>query len=422
MRILVDNGTYALENMGDVIMLQACVARLRAMWPGARVGVLTRKPERLARYIPDAEPVNALGRDHFVTPGSVLGKPHRVMPAAEQAMRVWAPELCGRVAGARLRRRNMDQGDVRGFVDSLRAADLLVTSGGGYITDAFPWLAERVLRTILLAQDLGKRTAMLGQGLGPITDGKLRSLATTALSRLDLLTLREGPSNLRLLASLGVPTDRTVVTGDDAIEAAYPPSAAAAASRTGIGVNLRVTRYAGADDQSVTALRPVLAAAAERHRTSLVPIPISYNDNAEDVRVLRSLLGQDVPDDEAVQFPAKTVAAAAACRVVITGSYHAAVFALSNGVPAIGLAASPYYVAKFEGLREQFDGGCTVVRFDEPSWRDNLATAIDRNWLHAEAFRLPLLAAAARQIESARAAYRRMAAWFTSPRTLPRSA
>src|SRR5688572_29400782 len=193
MRILVDNGTYALENMGDVIMLQACVARLRAMWPAARVGVLTRKPERLARYVPQAEPVNALGRDHFVTPGSVLGKPHRVMPAAERAMRVWAPDFCGRVAGARLRRRKLDEGDVRGFVESLRAADLVVTSGGGYITDAFPWLAERVLRTLLLAQDLGKRTAMLGQGLGPITDAKLRTLATTALSRLDLLTLREGP-------------------------------------------------------------------------------------------------------------------------------------------------------------------------------------------------------------------------------------
>ena len=54
--------------------------------------------------------------------------------------------------------------------------------------------------------------------------------------------------------------------------------------------------------------------------------------------------------------------AIADCRVVVTGSYHAAVFALSMGVPAVGLAASRYYVDKFKGLADQFGPGCEVVR------------------------------------------------------------
>ena len=411
MRILVDNGTYALENMGDVIMLQACVARLRGMWPAARVGVFTRRPERLHKFCPDAEPVNALGRDLFVSRGSVLGKLQRVAPGVEDLLRRSAPAFSATVARARLRRRQMDDGDVRGFVERLRATDLVVTSGGGYITDAFPWLAERVLRTLALAQDLGKRTAMLGQGLGPIDDPKLRALAARALGRLDLLTLREGDANLPLLQSLGVPTDRAVVTGDDAIEAAYPKSEQPLGHA--IGANLRLTRYAGSSNGTLDAMRGVLAAASARHGDApLVPVPISYNDDAEDVRVLRQLLGRDVPADESVQCPAKTVAAAASCRVVVSGSYHAAVFALSNGVPAVAVAASPYYVAKFSGLRTQFDGGCAVVRTDRPGWPDELSAEIDRAWSRAEQLRPALLAAATRQLESARAAYRRMTEWF----------
>src|SRR4051812_12988453 len=104
MRILVDNGTYALENMGDVIMLQCCVARLRAMWPDASIGVFTRRPERLRKFCPDAEPVNALGRDLFVCPGSLLGKLHRVAPGVEGVLRRSAPTFSAVVARARLRR------------------------------------------------------------------------------------------------------------------------------------------------------------------------------------------------------------------------------------------------------------------------------------------------------------------------------
>ena len=40
--------------------------------------------------------------------------------------------------------------------------------------------------------------------------------------------------------------------------------------------------------------------------------------------------------------------AIADCRVVVTGSYHAAVFALSMGVPAVGLAASRYYARQVQ--------------------------------------------------------------------------
>ncbi len=52
MRILVDQSGYDLLNIGDVAMLRSCVIRLRRLWPGAEIMVISHAPERLARYCP----------------------------------------------------------------------------------------------------------------------------------------------------------------------------------------------------------------------------------------------------------------------------------------------------------------------------------------------------------------------------------
>jgi len=52
MRILVDQSGYDLLNIGDVAMLQACVARLRMQWPGAEIMVIAHESGRLAAYCP----------------------------------------------------------------------------------------------------------------------------------------------------------------------------------------------------------------------------------------------------------------------------------------------------------------------------------------------------------------------------------
>ena len=52
MRILIDHSGYDLLNIGDVAMLQSCVIRLRHLWPGAEIMVISHAPERLASYCP----------------------------------------------------------------------------------------------------------------------------------------------------------------------------------------------------------------------------------------------------------------------------------------------------------------------------------------------------------------------------------
>jgi colanic acid/amylovoran biosynthesis protein len=108
------------------------------------------------------------------------------------------------------------------------------------------------------------------------------------------------------------------------------------------------------------------------------------------------------------ETPAELVRRVGRCRVVVTGTYHGAVFALAQGIPAVGLAQSEMYFDKFRGLAAQFGDGCQIVRLDDTQFPQRTAEAIKELWLSAESLRPQLLASSARQIELGRSAYQRI--------------
>ncbi|MCS6926703.1 MAG: polysaccharide pyruvyl transferase family protein, partial [Candidatus Binatia bacterium] len=96
------------------------------------------------------------------------------------------------------------------------------------------------------------------------------------------------------------------------------------------------------------------------------------------------------------------------CRIVVVGSYHAAVFALAMGIPAVCLANSSYYRDKFLGLAHQFGEGCRVIFLDDADFPTKLTSEIDWAWRRACVLRPELLAAAERQVALSHAAYQRI--------------
>ena len=124
-RILIDPSSHHLLNLGDVGMLQVCVERLRDLWPGSRIGVVTDAPERLERHCPGVEPVPATGRYALLGPP----EPRVIRRTPAQLMR---PLL--RLERARRGRRPPA---LAAYVDALLATDLFVMSGRGGMTDAF---------------------------------------------------------------------------------------------------------------------------------------------------------------------------------------------------------------------------------------------------------------------------------------------
>jgi len=96
------------------------------------------------------------------------------------------------------------------------------------------------------------------------------------------------------------------------------------------------------------------------------------------------------------------------CRVLVTGSYHAAVFALAQGTPVVCLANSAYYSDKFLGLLEQFRGGGVVISLHESLLGTRVRDTVMKTWASAEQVRPQLLASAKEQIQLSQAAYQRL--------------
>ncbi|HTX21590.1 MAG TPA: polysaccharide pyruvyl transferase family protein [Candidatus Aquilonibacter sp.] len=128
---------------------------------------------------------------------------------------------------------------------------------------------------------------------------------------------------------------------------------------------------------------------------------------SSDVQTLRQLLG-DADAGCDLDTPLKVIRPISTCRVVITGSYHAAVFALAQGIPVVGFVQSAYYRDKFCGLADEFGCGCILLRGDDPEFSKKLGTAIDELWARAGELKPKLLAAAERQIAVAQTACARL--------------
>jgi polysaccharide pyruvyl transferase WcaK-like protein len=400
-RILVDESAYDLLNIGDVAMLQACVVRLRQLWPGAEIMVIAHAPERLISCCPGTLPI---GRTHADLP-IMRPLPMGVRLACEQAWKVAAPYTSHRLRGSSL------LAQPRTAIQAVRAADLVVASGGGYVTDTWWWHAAGVLSLLSLAQRLGKPTAMFGQGIGPMGRRALRAQARGVLPKLAVLGLREDRIGRDLALSLGVPTGAVTVTGDDALELITGSSVA---DGHALGVNIRASGYANIDPACLTLVGDLLLQAAKALEAPVVALPVSRYPADADLGAIRALLrprhggpGHGRPGVvlRDLATPQDLITAAAGCRAIVTGSYHAAVFGLAQGVPAVCLTKSPYYDAKFAGLRALFPSACFVVSLARPDIAAPLRGAIEQAWHLPNPAREAARDAAARQRRAGRRAY-----------------
>jgi polysaccharide pyruvyl transferase WcaK-like protein len=404
-RILVEPSDYVLRNAGDMAMLRTAVSRLVQKCPGALIQVLSDSPDELEAFCPEVTPLLSAGRQYWL-------RMVRVPERFPSVVRQHAPELIEFLWRRKLQWQNRSGlADLREFTNAVANADLVIVTGMGGITDAFPEYAANLLETLALAVRCRRYVAMVGQGFGPLHTPRLVAQARVVLPHIDFIGIREDRASLPLLLSLGVASNRVMTTGDDAIEIAYRLRRDSLGE--GLGVNLRIADYSGVDKSLLEALRQVLRDATKALRVPMVPLPISRVPGEADVEAIQYLM--DVNDDSLrdgspLEVLDAVVRQVQKCRLVITGSYHAGVFALANGIPTIGLAKSTYYIDKFMGLSALFGLGCETVLLEKQDFAQDLKDAIARLWNAAERFKPLLLANAARQIELGHEAYDRIGA------------
>jgi polysaccharide pyruvyl transferase WcaK-like protein len=375
-RILVDQSGYDLLNLGDVAMLQGCAARLYQQWPGAEIRVIAHVPERLQQYCPGAMAVERTFAD--LQFAQIF--PRKARLASEQFWKMTGPHLSERMA-RQGHREDENQLVPKTAIQAVRWADVVVASGGGYITDTWWWHAAGVLSLIDLAQRLGKPTAMFGQGIGPLQGRMLRALTRKVLPQLTVLGIREELTSLDLALSLGAPREIIRITGDDALEVIAD---AAPAPADALGVNIRAARYTGIGPDVAAMIGEVVVQVASDLCAAIVALPVCRYPAAADLATTRASLSPAAPGTAVTMSdlasPGELSAATAGCRVVVAVSYHAAVFALAQGVPAVCLSKSSYYDAKFAGLNEMFPEACQVISLTGPDPASQLRRAIQQAW------------------------------------------
>ena len=235
---------------------------------------------------------------------------------------------------------------------TLNQVDSLVLTGSGIMTDIFMGSALRRLELLEKAICAKKTTVIFGQGFGPVEHPKLIKQMKAVLPKVDLICLRERLNSLPLLLKCGVEPSKIMITGDDAIEMAYLARANVLGDHIGINLRVSIGSELSFDESPFKRdIRTALHEVANRYNISLIPIPIDNSDHL----TIKKLL-QISNSIKHLTTPQQVIEEIKQCRVVVTGSYHAAVWALSQGIPAIGLVKSSYYDYKFAGLADQFGG------------------------------------------------------------------
>lgn len=282
--------------------------------------------------------------------------------------------------------------DLKDFLGAVAKADVFLLAGNGGYTDAFllrgalPFCLE-----ILVARILGKKVILSGQGVGPLKSSIGRRFVRSAFKQAALCTVREAGS-FHFLKSVGVGTEQVLCTGDDAhdlsfsishadeylahMRGALPPPV-----KTIIAVNVRWATYAmTSPDENQNAYRICkLLLSNPTQGIVLVPMLSDWMHEKQQYEHLMSRLNE--PDRVALLpyepfAPEKVKAALRSADLVVGYSYHFLVFALSAGVPAIGLYESAYYQQKVCGAMEMYGLENSAINLAMQPWDDLLLTRV----------------------------------------------
>jgi polysaccharide pyruvyl transferase WcaK-like protein len=422
MRIVIEtaiNIEAEYQNMGDVAMLQVAVNRLFEMWPSASIEVITGSSEKLAYYCPGAKMLSRAGCDLWLDDKVLLGTLHRFLPEwlsakmsrLKKAFRAHCPSFISFLLRTKLqiKGRGSECKVLMEFINSIQNADLVMLCGAGGFADSCKKFTLSRLDVLEEAIQRGRVVVIFGQGIGPLSDPELISRSKKILPAISLITLRGGRGGFDICKSLGVPESRILTTGDEAVELAY--DARPENLGNALGLNFRVATSSQIEMGYIERVKPVVQQFAKHHSVPLVSVPIAFHQWANDNTMYQQLVdGFEGQSDDGLQLdtPLKVITQAGRCRVVVTGAYHAAVFALSQGIPVVCLSNSSYYDAKFLGLEDQFGQGCETVSLGDSDVSRKLTAAIEKAWQSAETVRPLLLQASLSQINSSQSSYDRV--------------
>jgi len=261
-------------------------------------------------------------------------------------------------------RQSLDSGAA---AETVRASDAVVIAGGGNLASNWP---EHIrMRSTLgeLAAQYSKPMVISGQTIGPRLTGQDADAVSVLLGSAQLVGVRE-PASFDLALALGVDPRRLVSTIDDASFLAADAAAPPAAPYCLVSLSLHT---AGIPRPSfvgqIAALLDHVATATGLDIRFLA----HFGSTRAGVAAGDSLLHAEVAglmsssSSEVALTDASSAAAwARGAELVLTSRYHPAVFAVSAGVPTIGVHVDEYTRVKLTGALGNFGQSSVLASSD----------------------------------------------------------
>ncbi|MCE5278148.1 MAG: polysaccharide pyruvyl transferase family protein [Planctomycetaceae bacterium] len=305
-----------------------------------------------------------LGRLHSVVMWHVLSSRGRRL--------VWAAAIARRTGRVPLL-----NAKGREFVRLIASSDAVYCSGGGNLNDK--WLtSELVPRCTLyrVAHALRKPLIVSGQGIGPLKSRKGEALLARSMRWARIIGCRDFSESRDLLLKLGLEQSKPVSLGDDATDLRVSPPQrireilqAEAVTDDGkplVAVHVRLHTFPQdfRKHESVTRYVQTLDAMIEELDCRLLFIPITYarakaydQDMGDAFEIFTRLKNRNRCHFicREAYSPPDMKGVVAACKLVVAFSYHAWVFGMTSGVPALGLFFGDYFRLKAEGFFAWYD-------------------------------------------------------------------
>lgn len=232
-------------------------------------------------------------------------------------------------------------------------SDVVFSCGGGNLTSAWPEVLEARLYLFRWAIRLKKKLILVSQTLGPFSD-EHKLLCQKVLSKASWIGVRDKQFSCQ---QIGLPVQFAV---DDAVflEPAHTDATKklVVENQPILALSLRDCNGLLLEKKQIVAKTISKIALDKRFQTVFIPHHIPQGD----VRIAQELKAMwsstsNFTIIEPIQTASVLKAITKESQLVVTMRYHQLIFALSTGVPAVGIYFNEYTQAKLKGAFEQFE-------------------------------------------------------------------
>ena len=370
--LVADVGGLTDFHAGDEAILTARLAWIRKAFPGMRPLLLSEDPA----YTAKKHQCGAV-QEPQLPPGfeekQWFFRVHRHAPSLARE------HLLRQMPGA------------RATLQALRECGLLYICGGGNLRSAYRRLLW--LRSLLAmhAQAHHIPVVVTGVQIGPDLAPDERRVLSQWMPRCAIVGMRDDGASWRLARELGIPDDRLIMTGDDALDLeARPPSTDVKriTDRPAIGLSLHQQDNSVSRPEFLSQLTQVLKPWLQACASDVVFLPHRYSVKPErdDVRLARELIQalggsmtcHDAADTDGDEQVLKHLTGK--CQFLLTTQFHAAVFAMSQGIPVCAIAQDGYTAEKLNGLFKYLGLETRALNWRAP----DLGAKIQAAWLERD--------------------------------------